>query len=86
MNFVGAALGDDVDDAASRAPELCGRASRDDLKLLDGVERDVYGGALATRLLSEEAVVLIAAIEADVVEDAALPCEVNLVTVWSLHD
>ncbi len=86
VKFVGARLGDDVDDAARRAPELGGRARRDDLKLLDGVERDIYGGALASGLLAEEAVVVVAAVEADVVEDAALPCEVDLVAVRPLHD
>ena len=86
VHFVAARLGDDVDDAARRAPELCGRAGGDDLKLLHRIERNVYGGALPARLFAEEAVVVVAAVETDVIEDAALAREVDLVAVRPLHD
>ena len=42
--------------------------------------------ALAADLLAEEAVVVVAAVEADVVEDAALAGERDLVAVRPLHD
>ena len=75
MRRVGAGLGDDVDDAAGGAAELGGGAGGDHLELLDRVERDVDRRALAAHLLAEEAVVVVAAVEADVVEDAALAGE-----------
>ena len=53
---------------------------------LHRVERDVDGRALAAHLLAEEAVVVVAAVEADVVEDAALAGERDLVAVRPLHD
>ncbi len=86
VELVRAALGDDVDDAAGRAAELGAGSGGDDLKLFDGVERDVYGRALAAGLLAEEAVHVVAAVETDVVEDAALAREVDLVAVRPLHD
>src|SRR5207248_5167295 len=61
-------------------------ARRHHLKLLDGLERDVDRGALPAHLLPEEAVVVVAAVEADVVEDAALPGKRNLVAVRALDD
>ena len=67
-------------------PNSALRAGGDDLELLDRVERDVDGRALAARLLAEEPVVVVAAVEADVVEDAALSGERDLVAVRSLHD
>ena len=58
---------------------------RDHLEFLDRFERDVDGGALAAHLLAEEAVVVVAAVEADVVEHAALAGEVDLVAVGPLR-
>ena len=83
---VGARLRDHVDDAAGGAAELCRRAGRDDLEFLDRVERDVDGCALPSRLFPEEPVVVVAAVQADVVEDAALTRERNLVAVRALDD
>jgi hypothetical protein len=83
-DVVRARLGDDVHDAAGGVPELRARAARDDLKLLHGFEGDVDGGPLAADLLAEETVRVVAAVEADVVEDAALAREGNLVAVGSL--
>ena len=75
VRLVGPRLRDDVDHAAGGAAELGVRAGGDDLELLHRVERDVDGGALSADLLAEEPVVVVAAVEADVVEDAALPGE-----------
>src|SRR3989304_389141 len=86
MYVIGARLGNHVDDAARRAPELGAGTGRHHLELLDGVEGDVNRGALPAYLFAEEAVVVVAAVQADVVEHATLPVEVNLVAVGSLHD
>ena len=86
VDVVGAGLGDDVDDAAAGAAELGVGTAGHDLEFLDGFERDIDGSALAAGLLAEEAVVVIAAIERDVVEDAALAVDVDLVAVGALHD
>src|SRR5436309_5284541 len=86
LDLVGSRLGDDVDDAAGRVAELGARAGRDHLELLDRLERDVDRRALAADLLAEESVRVVAAIEADVVEHAALSGEGDLVAVGPLHD
>ena len=86
LDRVRAGLGDDVDHAAGRPSELGRRAARDDLELLHRVERDVDRRALTARLLTEEPVVVVAAVEADVIEDAALPGKRDFVAVRSLHD
>ena len=86
LHLVGARLGDDVDDAAGGAAELGVRAGGHHLEFLDRFERDVDRGALAAHLLAEEAVVVVAAVEADVVEDAALAGKGDLVAVRALDD
>jgi hypothetical protein len=78
-------LRDHVDDATRRASELGRRAAGNHLKLLHRVERDIDRHALPADLLTEEAVVEVATVQADVVEDAALPGERDLVTVRALH-
>ncbi len=86
VRLVRAGLGDDVDHAACGAAELGRRSRRDDLELADGFERDVNGSALTASLLAEEAVVVVAAVEADVVEDPALAGETDLVSIGPLDD
>ena len=86
VHFIGARLGDDVDHAARGAPKLGAGAAGHHLEFLDGIERDVDGGALPAELFTEEAVVVVAAVQADVVEDAALPVEVDFVAIGALHD
>ena len=66
--------------------ELGAGAGGNHLKLLDRLERDVDRRALPADLLAEEPVGVVAAVEADVVEDAALAGEVYLVAVRPLHD
>src|SRR5260370_30911881 len=73
-------------DAARRPPEFGVRAARHHLEFLYRVQGDVDGRALSAHLFAEEAVVVIAAIQADVVEDSALPVEVDFIPVRSLHD
>ncbi len=83
---IGAGLRDDVDDTTGAAAELCVGAARGDLKFLDGFQCDVNGRALAAHLLTEESVIVVAAIEADVVEDAALAVDVDFVAVRTLRN
>src|SRR4029450_8275662 len=84
--FFRARFGDDVDGATAAPAEFRARAGGDDLELLDGLHRDVNGRALAAGLFAEEPVVGVAAVEADVVEDPALPVEIDLVAVRPLRD
>src|SRR5882762_9825246 len=72
--------------APSRPPEFRVRAARHYLEFLYGIQSDVDGSALSAHLLAEETIVVIAAIQADVVEDSALPVEVDFVPIRSLHD
>src|SRR5207237_7620675 len=85
-DLIRARLGDDVDDASGGMAELGAGAGGDHLKLLDRLERDVDRRALPADLLAEEPVGVVAAVEADVVEDAALAGERDLVAVGALHD
>ena len=82
--IVGAGLGDDVDHAARGAAIFGVGAAGDDLKFLYRFESDIGSRALAAGLLAEEAVVVITAVEADVVEYAALPVDIDFVAVGPL--
>ncbi len=83
---IAARLGDHVHDAASGSTELRRGAGRDHLEFLHRFERDVDRRALAACLLAEESVVVVAAVEADVVEDPPLACKGNLVSIRALDD
>jgi len=52
--------------------------------ILYGFERDVNRGALAPHLFPKKTVVVITAVEADVVEDSALAIDVNFIAVGTL--
>ena len=86
VQLVGARLRDDVDDAAGGAAELRVGTARHDLEFLHRLQRDVDRRALAAELLAEESVVVVAAIEADVVVHASLTAERDLVAVRALDD
>src|SRR5262245_42565886 len=86
MNIVRAGFGNDVDDAAGGATEFSAGSVSDDLKLLDCFQRDVDGGALASELFPKKTVVVVAAVETDVIKDAALAGEIYFVAIWSLND
>src|SRR5213594_1778969 len=77
---------DDVEHTAGCAAELRAGSGSHDLELPHGFHTDVHGGPLATDLLTKESVVVVAAIERDVVEDAALPGKADLVAIRALHD
>src|SRR5688572_2461012 len=64
---VGARLGDDIDDAPGGAPEFRRCAGGDHLEFLHRFERDVDRRTLAAGLLAEEPVVVVPAVQADVV-------------------
>src|SRR4029079_16600313 len=86
VHLVRTRFGDDVDDAARRATALRIRSTGHDLELLHRLQRDVDRRALAAKLFAEEAIVVVAAIEADVVVHASLSTERDLVPVWPLDD
>src|SRR5215472_12912253 len=72
VHLIRAGLGDHIDDSAGGASELSAGAACDHLKFLDRIERDIDSSTLAAYLLAKETVVVVAAVKADVVEDAAL--------------
>ena len=86
VQIVGPGLGDDVYDASRGPAELGAGSGGDDLEFLDGIHRDVDGGALPAVLLAEESVVVIPPVQADVVEDPSLAVEIDLVAVRSLNN
>src|SRR6266404_4868026 len=86
VQLVGAGLGDHVHNATAGAAKFRAGARGDHLELLHRVKADVHGSALSAGLLTEEAVVVVTAVQADVVKDAALPVEIDLVAVRSLRD
>src|SRR5436190_1206687 len=86
VQLVGSRFGYDVHYAASATAKLRGGACGYDLEFLHRVEGDIDGCALSTDLLAEEAVVIVAAIEADVIENPALSGEVDFVAIRTLHD
>src|SRR4029077_503836 len=86
MHVVCPRLCDDVHAAARRPSKFRVRAARNYLEFFYGIQRNVDGRALTSHLFAEEAVVVIAAIQADVVENSALSVEVDLIPVGPLHD
>ena len=83
---VGPRLGDDVDEAGAAAAELRrGPVGHDD-HLFDGVLVEGEGRPLAAALLAEERVVEVRAVHGDVVVDALLAVDADLVAVGPLHD
>ena len=56
------------------------------MKFLHSIERDIDSGALSANLLAKKAVIVIAAIQADVVVDSALSSEIDFVTIRTLDD
>ena len=83
---VGPRLGDDADEAARRAAELGGGSLVHDDQLADGVLVERERGALSAALFPEEGIVEVGAVHDEVVEDAALPVDVQFVAVRSLGD
>src|SRR5260370_5871705 len=86
MYVVRPRFGNTVDTSAGSAAKFRAGAAGHNLKFLYGVQRDIDRSALAAHLLAKEAVVVVSAIQADVVEDASLAVEIDLVAVGSLDD
>src|SRR5437660_11232918 len=86
MSFIGTRFRNNVNDAAGCSAKLGGRPSGHHLKLFHRIQRDIDRGALAAELLAKESVVVIAAVETDVVEDAALSGKCDFVSVRALDD
>ena len=84
--FVGARPGDHVDEPPGRAAELGGGALVHDHQLADRVLVEGERRPLAAALLAEERVVEVGPVHDEVVEDAALAVDVQLVAVGSLGD
>src|SRR5262249_101067 len=66
--------------------KLCAGAAGNHLEFLHRVQSNVNGRALASYLLTKKTVVVVAAVKADVVEDAALPGKTDLVSVRALDN
>ena len=79
-------LRDDVDKAGHGAAELGIRSVGDDDHLLHGVEIEGERRPLPAALLAEERIVEVRAIDRDVVRDALLAVDRQLVAVGALHD
>ena len=84
--LVGPRLRDYVDEPAGRAAELCVGAARQHHDLLHGVEIEGERRPLAAALLAEERIVEVGAVDRDVVVNALLPGDRQLVAVGSLDD
>src|SRR5258708_10998296 len=84
VDLIRSGLGNDVDNAPGCPTEFRVCPACDDLKFLDRVERNVNCGTLSAQLLAEEAVVVVAAVEAYVIENATLAVEIDLVAVRAL--
>ena len=84
--IVGARFGDDVDETTGRPAELRGGSLVHDDQLPDGVLVEGERGTLSAALFPEEGVVEVGAVHDEVVEDAALPVDVQFVAVRSLGD
>ena len=83
---VGARLGDHVDEPASRAAIFGGGALVHDHQLLDGVLIERERRPLSAALLAEKRVVEVRPVDDEVVEDAALAGDVQLVAVRPLRN
>src|SRR5258708_17772719 len=84
MDVIRSRLGDDVDYSSCRASEFSVSAACHHLELFHRIHCDVDRGALTTFLLSKESVVVVAAVQADIIKDSALTVEVDLVPVRTL--
>src|SRR6266481_7248148 len=85
VRFVRPGFADHIDNSASGAAKFGTRSRCYNLKFLYRFQRDVDCRALATELLAEEAIVVIATVKTDVIEGAPLTGEGYLVAVGSLN-
>src|SRR6266853_2681348 len=86
MDVIRSRLSDDVNYSSCRASEFSVSAACHHLELFHRIQCDVDRGALTAFLLSKESVVVVATVQADVIKNAALTVEIDLVTVRALRD
>src|SRR5437016_4846147 len=86
VDFICSRLGNHVDDATGRAAKLCRSSRGNHLKLFDGIQRNVDCRTLAAKLLAEKAIIVITAVEADIIEDATLTSESDFIPVRALDN
>jgi hypothetical protein len=86
VEIVRSRLRDDVDEAGHGAAELGVRSVGDDDHLFHGIEVERKRRPLTAALLAEERIVEVRTIDRDVVRDAFLAVDRQLVTVGALHD
>ena len=86
MELIGPRFRDHVHHAACGAPKFRRGSGCNHLKFLHSIERDIDSGALSANLLAKKAVIVIAAIQADVVVDSALSSEIDFVAIRTLDD
>ncbi len=86
VKVLGPGLGDHIHHPAASAAKLRVGAAGNYLEFPHGLERDVHSRALTARLFSKEAVVVVAAIERNVVENASLSIDVDLIAVRPLRN
>ena len=80
-DFVGAGLGDDVDETTGRTTELGRGALGDDQHFVDGVDVEGVGRSLTTALFTEERIVEIRTVDHHVVVDALLSVDGQAVAI-----
>src|SRR5262249_23817103 len=83
---VGAGLGHHINEAAGAASEFGRRAIGHYLEFLDGVKTHRERRTLAAALLAEEWIVLARVIDRDIIVDALLPVDRDLVAIGTLND
>src|SRR6185369_11736795 len=86
VDGVGAGLRNHINDSAGGSTKLRRGSGRNHLEFLDRIQRNVDGSSLSAQLLSEKSVVVITTVQADVIENPALPGECDFVSVRTLDD
>ncbi len=86
VDFVGSRFRHDIDEAAGTASELRGRAVGHHLEFLHRVQVHRERGTLSAALLAEERIVVVRSVDGDVVVDAFLAVDRNLIAVGALHN
>src|SRR5581483_6093686 len=86
MHLIRSGFRNDVHYPSGRSSKFGVCAGGHDLKFLHRIQRDVDRRSLSAKLLSKKSVVVIATVQADVVEHSSLPVEVDFVPIRPLRD
>src|SRR5262249_9548798 len=84
VQFVRSGFGDYVDKTSGAASELCARTRGNNLEFLDRLHRNIDRRPLTADLFAEKSIVVIAAIEIDIIEYSTLAGEIDLIAVRPL--